>query len=57
MKLPPRWIRRLLLAPAIFLIGLVAVVTLPITVPIAAFATRFLPGRLRVLGLVWLALV
>lgn len=57
MSLPPRWVRRLLLAPIVLAVQVVAVLTLPLVSLGAAFATRWLPGRLRVLGLVWLGVV
>ncbi len=55
--LPPRWVRRLVLAPIIPLLSVLLVVTTPLAIPIAAFATRFLPGRLKVLRLLWLLVV
>lgn len=57
MWLPPRWVRRVFVAPIIPVLAVLGIVTLPLAVPVAAFATRYLPGRLRVLGLVWLTLV
>lgn len=57
MGLPPRWIRRVVLAPIIPLLAVLGVVTLPIAIPVVAFTTRYLPGRLKVFGLVWVALV
>jgi 1-acyl-sn-glycerol-3-phosphate acyltransferase len=44
---PPRWIRRLVLAPAIGLLTLLLITTIPLTAIIAAFASPLLPGRLR----------
>lgn len=57
MGLPPRWARRVLLAPVVLLVGVLAVLTLPAVVVVAAFATRYLPGRLRVFSLLWLVVV
>jgi 1-acyl-sn-glycerol-3-phosphate acyltransferase len=45
--LPPRWVRRLVLAPAVPLLTVTAVVTLPLAVIAAAFASPLLPGRWR----------
>ena len=57
MRILPRWIRRVLYAPAV-LAGLLAIVFfVGLTVPAVAFASRYLPGRLRALGVVWLAVV
>jgi 1-acyl-sn-glycerol-3-phosphate acyltransferase len=44
---PPRWIRRLVLAPAIGLLTLLLITTIPLTAIVAAFASPLLPGRLR----------
>ena len=55
-RLPPRWVRRVVLSPALLL---VALVVLPIGVLLAAFVgavlTWLLPGRLRVLRAIWMA--
>jgi 1-acyl-sn-glycerol-3-phosphate acyltransferase len=54
---PPRIIRRLLLAPLLVALTLAAVVTLPPLVLLAAAVSPWLPGRWRALRLLWLALV
>ncbi|WP_082104244.1 1-acyl-sn-glycerol-3-phosphate acyltransferase [Demequina soli] len=55
-RLPPRWVRRVVLAPAIVLL---AFVWLPVAVwylvIIAAVVSLALPGRLRITRVVWLA--
>ena len=55
-RLPPRWVRRVVLAPALVALALVV---LPLGVLLAAFVgaviTWLLPGRLRVLRAVWMA--
>ncbi len=52
-KPPPRWIRRLIIDPAL-LLGIVAgAVTLPIVVVIAAFVSRYVPGKWRPLRIIW----
>ncbi len=50
---PPRPIRRLLLAPAVVLGVAAAAVSLPVVVPVAAFISRYVPGRWRILRIVW----
>ncbi|WP_228372797.1 1-acyl-sn-glycerol-3-phosphate acyltransferase [Demequina subtropica] len=55
-RLPPRWVRRVVLAPALVLL---AFVWLPIAVwyvvVVAAVVSFALPGRMRVTRIVWLA--
>ncbi|MFA9431940.1 1-acyl-sn-glycerol-3-phosphate acyltransferase [Egicoccus sp. AB-alg2] len=55
--LPPRWARRLVLAPAVPLLTLLVLTTLPLTLLVAAFASPVLPGRLRPLRILLFALV
>lgn len=57
MSLPPRWVRRLVLAPAVPLLTLLALTALPIAVIAAAFASPLLPGRWRPLRVLAFALV
>lgn len=57
MSLPPRWVRRVLLAPVLPVVFALLVVAFPFAIPIGAFVTRYLPGRLRVLSLAWLVFV
>ena len=59
--LPPRIVRRLVLAPLLLVVFVVALLVLPAFLLLAAAASPWLPGRWRVLrlcwfGLVWLAL-
>ena len=55
-RLPPRWVRRLVLAPAMVLL---AFVWLPIAVwwlvAVAAIVSLALPGKLRLTRVIWLA--
>jgi 1-acyl-sn-glycerol-3-phosphate acyltransferase len=51
--LPPRWVRRLLFGPAVVAGTLLLVTTLPIWLIAAAALSRFVPGRLRPLRLLW----
>jgi 1-acyl-sn-glycerol-3-phosphate acyltransferase len=55
--LPPRIIRRLLLAPLLLALTLLMIVTLPPLVLLAAAVSPWLPGRWRALRLLWFALV
>ena len=54
--MPPRWVRRIVLAPAVPIITVLALTSLPVTALIAAFASRWLPGRWRPLRLMWMLL-
>lgn len=54
---PPRWLRRVVLAPAVLVITLLLVTSLPLAAIAAAFASRWLPGRWRPLRLLWMLLV
>lgn len=56
MTVPPRWVRRIVFTPVIPILFVLLVVTVPVAIP-GALATRYLPGRLRVLSLVWLLFV
>lgn len=51
------WVRRVLLTPILPVAFVLLVVAFPVAVPIGAFVTRYLPGRLRVLSLLWLGFV
>ncbi|MGQ0573884.1 MAG: 1-acyl-sn-glycerol-3-phosphate acyltransferase [Pseudonocardia sp.] len=55
--LPPRWIRRLVLAPAIIGVTVLVLVTLPLWLVLAAAAAPLLPGRLRALRVLWVVIV
>ena len=55
--LPPRIVRRLLLAPALLALTVVVIVTLPPLLLLAAAVSPWLPGRWRALRLLWFALV
>lgn len=57
MPLPPRWVRRVLLGPAVLLLTVVVLTTLPVWVFLAAAASLLVPGRLRVLRLFWVFVV
>ena len=53
MSLPPRPVRRLVLAPTVFLVSAISLLLLPLWLLVAAFASRFVPGRWRILRLTW----
>lgn len=57
MGMPPRWVRRVVVAPLVFVALAAIVVVVPLTIPVVAFASRYLPGRLQALGLLWLGVV
>jgi 1-acyl-sn-glycerol-3-phosphate acyltransferase len=57
MKPPPRWIRRVLLAPLVCLLALGLVASAPLWMLLALVVSPFTPGRLRPLRLLWLATV
>ncbi|MEU4529475.1 1-acyl-sn-glycerol-3-phosphate acyltransferase [Micromonospora ureilytica] len=54
MPLPPRWLRRLLLAPVVVVLAFLVVTTLPVWALLAAAASPLVPGRLRPLRLLWI---
>lgn len=57
MNLPPRWVRRTVLAPAMILVTLLVLTTLPVWLLLAAASSPFLPGRLRALRVLWVGVV
>ncbi|MEV4812242.1 1-acyl-sn-glycerol-3-phosphate acyltransferase [Micromonospora avicenniae] len=57
MPLPPRWVRRVLLAPTVVLLAVVVVTTLPVWALLATALSPLVPGRLRPLRLLWIGCV
>lgn len=57
LLLLPRWARRLIVNPLLFLAVLWLLGLLPLWLIVAAFASRFVPGRWRILRLVWFLFV
>ncbi|MBO4210500.1 1-acyl-sn-glycerol-3-phosphate acyltransferase [Micromonospora echinofusca] len=57
MPLPPRWVRRTVLAPAVVLLAVLLVTTLPAWLLLAAAASPLVPGWLRPLRLLWIGTV
>ncbi|WP_219419625.1 1-acyl-sn-glycerol-3-phosphate acyltransferase [Pseudonocardia nigra] len=57
MTLPPRWVRRLVFGPAVIGLALVVVLTLPLWLLVAAAVSPLLPGKLRALRVLWVAVV
>ncbi|MDJ0954774.1 MAG: 1-acyl-sn-glycerol-3-phosphate acyltransferase, partial [Acidimicrobiia bacterium] len=53
MKLPPKWLRRLLIDPAVVVGFLLAVIALPFWVLAALIVSRFVPGNWRILRVAW----
>lgn len=51
-RLPPRWIRRLLVAPLVLVLCIALIVVSPVFVVIAAIADLFVPGSWRTLRMV-----
>lgn len=57
MPLPPRWLRRLLLAPGAIVLAAVLWATLPVWLPLSAALAPLVRGRFRLLRVLWLATV
>lgn len=55
--LPPRWLRRVVLAPAVLLTTVALITALPIAALVGAAISPRLPGRLRPLRLLWFTVV
>jgi 1-acyl-sn-glycerol-3-phosphate acyltransferase len=55
--MPPRWIRRLLLAPATVALAVVLLATLPAWLLLVLLLTPLVPGKLRLMRVVWLAVL
>ena len=51
-RLPPRWIRRLILAPLVFVLCLALIAVSPVVLIVAAIADIFVPGTFRTLRVV-----
>ncbi|HEY0700464.1 MAG TPA: 1-acyl-sn-glycerol-3-phosphate acyltransferase [Micromonospora sp.] len=57
MPLPPRWVRRALLAPGVVLLAAFVVTTLPAWLLLAAAVSPVVPGRLRPLRMLWMVAI
>lgn len=57
MSLPPRWVRRVVLAPAVLVLTFLVVTTLPFSLLAAAAASPLLPGKMRPLRVLWVGVV
>ena len=53
MRLPPRWLRRLMIDPAVVIGFILAVVALPLWVLAALVGSRLVPGNWRILRVAW----
>jgi 1-acyl-sn-glycerol-3-phosphate acyltransferase len=56
MRPPPRWVRRVVLAPAVVALAFLTLTTLPVWLMVAAAASPLTPGWLRPLRLFWISL-
>lgn len=57
MPLPPRWVRRIVLAPGVVLLAASVLVTLPVWLLLALLTAPFVPGRLRPVRVLWLIII
>ncbi len=55
--LPPAWLRRLVLGPAVVALTVVAVTGLPVLLIVGVALSTVLPGRWRALRLIWMVLL
>ena len=55
--LPPRWVRRLVFGPGLIVVTILVLTTLPVWILVAAVLSRFAPGRLRPLRLMWIVIL
>lgn len=53
MRLPPQWVRRMVIDPAIVIGFVLAVVALPLWVVVALVVSRLVPGNWRILRVAW----
>lgn len=53
MPLPPKWLRRMLIAPALVVLIVAALFTMPLWLIAAAFVSRYVPGNWRILRILW----
>lgn len=53
MKPPPKPVRRLIIAPGVVVGVVAAVISLPVVAVAAAFMSRYVPGKWRILRIVW----
>ncbi|MGC0250326.1 1-acyl-sn-glycerol-3-phosphate acyltransferase [Pseudactinotalea sp. Z1748] len=56
MPVPPRWVRRLVIAPAVVLVTIGVLATLPVLVLVALALTSLVPGYFRLPRVLWLTL-
>src|ERR687890_1289900 len=57
MPLPPVWVRRVVMGPAVVVLAIVLLTTLPVWLILGVAASPLVPGHLRVPRLIWLAIV
>ncbi|GAA1461628.1 1-acyl-sn-glycerol-3-phosphate acyltransferase [Nocardiopsis exhalans] len=54
MRLPPRWFRRLVIAPTVVLLGFLVLSTLPLWLLVALALVSMVPRRMRVPRVLWM---
>ncbi|MPV37240.1 1-acyl-sn-glycerol-3-phosphate acyltransferase [Georgenia subflava] len=54
MRLPPRWVRRTVIAPAVVLSAFTLITTLPVWLIVATALTALIPGYLRLPRVLWM---
>ncbi len=57
MRLPPTWLRRVLLAPLVIVLAVLLLVTAPLWLLVALALTSLVPGRFRLPRVLWLVTV
>lgn len=57
MRLPPTWVRRILLAPLVIVAAVVMLVLTPLWLIVALALTALVPGRFRLPRVLWLVTV
>ena len=57
MRLPPYIVRRVIIAPLVVAAVGIAILLLPLALVIAAFLSRYVPGRWRILRVLWFLFV
>jgi len=53
VRLPPRWLRRLVIAPLLVAGVVLALVAMPVWVVVTLLVSRIVPGRWRILRIAW----
>lgn len=56
IRLPPHWVRRLLIAPGVVLLAIMLLVTVPAIFLVVLTLAAFVPGRFRAPRVIWLVI-